>query len=157
LRFFYSFYSIDLNFINSLNFFASKFLHHKCRCFIFYTYLNFFEYMQFYLCLLMYIKCCTKSHMFSEFYLYFNELHSRQILTIFQFTNHPMTVSCGLFPLHLFLCTWFTLLFLFFIHMCIQCLGHFSPFNHPLPLPPTPSIPSRNYFALISNFVVLRV
>jgi hypothetical protein len=31
---------------------------------------------------------------------------------------------------------------------------------HPLrslPLPPTPSIPSRNYFALISNFVVERV
>jgi hypothetical protein len=25
---------------------------------------------------------------------------------------------------------------------------------HPLPLPPTTSIPSRNYFALISNFVV---
>jgi hypothetical protein len=28
---------------------------------------------------------------------------------------------------------------------------------HPLPLPPNPSIPSRNYFALISNFVVERV
>jgi hypothetical protein len=28
---------------------------------------------------------------------------------------------------------------------------------HPLPLPATPSIPSRNYFALISNFVVERV
>jgi hypothetical protein len=28
---------------------------------------------------------------------------------------------------------------------------------HTLPLPPTPSIPSRNYFALISNFVVERV
>jgi hypothetical protein len=27
----------------------------------------------------------------------------------------------------------------------------------PLSLPPTPSIPSRNYFALISNFVVERV
>jgi hypothetical protein len=27
----------------------------------------------------------------------------------------------------------------------------------PLPLPPTPSIPSRNYFALISNFVEERV
>jgi hypothetical protein len=53
----------------------------------------------------------------------------------------------------------------FFIHMCIQDLGHFSPrphplpYNplHPLPLPPTPSIPSRNYFVLISNFVVERV
>jgi hypothetical protein len=28
---------------------------------------------------------------------------------------------------------------------------------HPLLLPPIPSIPSRNYFALISNFVVERV
>jgi hypothetical protein len=37
-------------------------------------------------------------------------------------------------------------------------LGHFSPpYPHPLPLPPTPSIPGRNYFALISNFVVERV
>jgi hypothetical protein len=46
------------------------------------------------------------------------------------------------------------------IHMCIQCLGHFSllpPASsftpRPLPLPPTPSLPGRNYFALISNFV----
>jgi hypothetical protein len=46
----------------------------------------------------------------------------------------------------------------YFIHMCIQCLGHFSP------LPPAPSLtlpypllPSRNYFALISNFVEERV
>jgi hypothetical protein len=28
---------------------------------------------------------------------------------------------------------------------------------HPLPLSPTPSIPSRKYFALISNFVEERV
>jgi hypothetical protein len=28
---------------------------------------------------------------------------------------------------------------------------------HPVSLPPNPSIPSRNYFALISNFVVQRV
>jgi hypothetical protein len=28
---------------------------------------------------------------------------------------------------------------------------------HPLPLAPIPSIPRRNYFALISNFVVERV
>jgi hypothetical protein len=57
--------------------------------------------------------------------------------------------------------------FLFFIiiHMCIQGLGHFSPCPHPLPchplhplpLPLTPSIPSRNYFALISNFVEEKV
>jgi hypothetical protein len=31
------------------------------------------------------------------------------------------------------------------------------PLLHPLPRPPTPSLPSRNYFALISNFVVERV
>jgi hypothetical protein len=28
--------------------------------------------------------------------------------------------------------------------MYIQCLGHFSPFPCPLPLPPTHSLPSRN-------------
>jgi hypothetical protein len=32
----------------------------------------------------------------------------------------------------------------------------YHPLRH-LPLPPTPSIPSRNYFALISNFVIERV
>jgi hypothetical protein len=39
-----------------------------------------------------------------------------------------------------------------FIHMCIQCLGHFFP-------PPFlfPSLPGRNYFALISDFVEERV
>jgi hypothetical protein len=59
----------------------------------------------------------------------------------------------------------FLLLFFYFycfiFHMCIQCLGHFSPLAPPHPLPPTPpppssptpSIPGRNYFALISNFV----
>jgi hypothetical protein len=47
--------------------------------------------------------------------------------------------------------------------MCIQGLVYFSPCPHPLPyhplhpLPLPPSIPSRNYFALISNFVVERV
>jgi hypothetical protein len=45
----------------------------------------------------------------------------------------------------------------FIIHMCIQGLGHFSPLTPPPPLPHTPSIPSRNYFALISNFVEERV
>jgi hypothetical protein len=56
--------------------------------------------------------------------------------------------------------------FYFFIHMWIQCLSHFSPLPpqpllyhplSPLVLLPTPSIPSRNYFALISNFVEERV
>jgi hypothetical protein len=48
----------------------------------------------------------------------------------------------------------------YFIHMCIQCLGHFSPLlpapclmPHPLPYSSNPSLPGRNYFALISNFV----
>jgi hypothetical protein len=46
----------------------------------------------------------------------------------------------------------------------MQCLGHFSPLPPPPPLPPTPpppsspsSLPSRNYFALISNFVEERI
>jgi hypothetical protein len=50
--------------------------------------------------------------------------------------------------------------FISFIHMCIQCLGHFSPLPptaslSPVPSlsPPTPSLPGRNYFALTSNFV----
>jgi hypothetical protein len=53
--------------------------------------------------------------------------------------------------------------FSFIIHMCIQGLVHFSPLPPPPPLPPAPPppspppIPSRNYFALISNFVVERV
>jgi hypothetical protein len=54
--------------------------------------------------------------------------------------------------------------FSFIIHMCIQGLVHFSPLPPPPPLPPhsspflsPPSIPSRNYFALIYNFVVERV
>jgi hypothetical protein len=40
----------------------------------------------------------------------------------------------------------------------LLCL-HPLPYHplHPLTLPPTPSIPSRNYFALISNFVEERV
>jgi hypothetical protein len=65
---------------------------------------------------------------------------------------------------YLYGCSFFIKLF-FFIHMCIQGLGHFSPLPPPPPLSPlrplllpsTPSIPSRNYFALISNFVVKRV
>jgi hypothetical protein len=57
-------------------------------------------------------------------------------------------------------------LFIFsFSHMCIQCLGHFSPFppapsfTYPTPSlsPPTPLLPGRNYFALMSNFVEEKV
>jgi hypothetical protein len=51
--------------------------------------------------------------------------------------------------------------FFSFVLMCIQCLGHFSLFP-PSPsltypastlYPPTPSLPGRNYLALISHFV----
>jgi hypothetical protein len=46
----------------------------------------------------------------------------------------------------------------YFNYMCIQCLGHFFPIPpNPFVPPPTPSIPGRNYFALISNFVEERV
>jgi hypothetical protein len=60
----------------------------------------------------------------------------------------------------LLLFIYFVFGFVFFIHICIQCLGHFSPL--PLPLPPpsptqTPSTPGRNYFAHISNFVEEKV
>jgi hypothetical protein len=46
----------------------------------------------------------------------------------------------------------------YFIHMYIQCLGHFFPLS-PIPsLPlPYPSLPRRNYSALISNFVEEKV
>jgi hypothetical protein len=54
----------------------------------------------------------------------------------------------------------------FFLFVCAYNAWVISPpCPHPLPyhslrplhLPPTPSIPSRNYFALISNFVEERV
>jgi hypothetical protein len=52
----------------------------------------------------------------------------------------------------------------YYIHRHIQCLGHFSPLpptpslTPPLPpLLPNPSLPGRNYSALISNFVEERV
>jgi hypothetical protein len=72
--------------------------------------------------------------------------------------------NCFLSQLASFFLSFF-FLYSFFIHMCIQCLGHFSPCPqplpypplHPLPCPPTSSIPSRNYFALISNFVEERL
>jgi hypothetical protein len=56
------------------------------------------------------------------------------------------------------------IIIIFLIHMCIQCLGHFSPlcspcpYFCPFPFPaPITSLPGRNYFALISNFVEERV
>jgi hypothetical protein len=54
--------------------------------------------------------------------------------------------------------------FFYYIHMCIQCLGHFPPFPRPSfdppllpPLPPNLLLPGRNYFALVSSFVEERV
>jgi hypothetical protein len=48
--------------------------------------------------------------------------------------------------------------FFYYIHMCIQCLGHFSPLPPAPSLTPlNPSLPGRNYFALISSFVEERV
>jgi hypothetical protein len=54
----------------------------------------------------------------------------------------------------------FIYLFFFYYSYVHTRLGSFLPHPlpyhplRPLPIPPTPSIPSRNYFALISNFVV---
>jgi hypothetical protein len=57
-------------------------------------------------------------------------------------------------------------IYLFILFICAYKAWFISPpCPHPLPyhplcslpLPSTPSIPSRNYFALISNFVVERV
>jgi hypothetical protein len=45
----------------------------------------------------------------------------------------------------------FLIIYLFFIYMCIHCLGHFSPL--PSPLSPAPSLPDRICSALFSNFV----
>jgi hypothetical protein len=61
-----------------------------------------------------------------------------------------------------FFCFFFP--FSFIIHMCIQGLVRFTPpaptpslTTHSAPSLSPPSIPRRNYFALISNFVVERV
>jgi hypothetical protein len=48
------------------------------------------------------------------------------------------------------------LFFFLLLFICAYKAWVISP-PCPHPLPPTPSIPSRNYFALISNFVVERV
>jgi hypothetical protein len=42
--------------------------------------------------------------------------------------------------------TIYLFIYLFIIHMCIQCLGHFSPLPPPPPLPPTPPPPSTSTF-----------
>jgi hypothetical protein len=60
----------------------------------------------------------------------------------------------------------FSLFFIVLLFMCAYKawvtslpIPHPLPYHplHPLPLPHTPSIPSRNYFALISNSVEERV
>jgi hypothetical protein len=57
----------------------------------------------------------------------------------------------------------FYFLFLFLLFLCAYNAWVIPPPPlpyhplRPLPLPTTPSIPSRNYFALISNFVEERV
>jgi hypothetical protein len=41
-----------------------------------------------------------------------------------------------------------------FTHMCIQCLGHFSPLILPPPFPPQSRwLPGKTFSALFSNFV----
>jgi hypothetical protein len=45
-------------------------------------------------------------------------------------------------------------IFYSFTHMCIHCLGHFSPLSTtPFLAPPTPLFTGRTCSALISNFV----
>jgi hypothetical protein len=57
----------------------------------------------------------------------------------------------------------FLKIFIVVLFICAYKAWVISPPPHPyhplrpIPLPPTPSIPGRNYFALISNFVVERV
>jgi hypothetical protein len=74
--------------------------------------------------------------------------------------------SCGSLPHFFFKFFISFFLFLFFFYSYVHTMfGSFLPPlptpplppSHPLPLSPTPSIPDRNYFALISNFVVERI
>jgi hypothetical protein len=76
---------------------------------------------------------------------------------------HSPVIKCLLCTRHYSNRPHFSFFFSFIIHMCIQAWFISPPWPHllpyhplrPLPLPRTPSIPSRNYFALISNFVGL--
>jgi quinol-cytochrome oxidoreductase complex cytochrome b subunit len=56
-----------------------------------------------------------------------------------QLVSAANTISpfLSIISLLFFVCVFF-FLFVCFIHMCIQCLGHFSPLPPPPPLPPTP-------------------
>jgi hypothetical protein len=60
-----------------------------------------------------------------------------------------------------FVLFWFGFFPFFFYSYVHTMLGSFLPAllppTLPPPSPPTPSLPGRNYFALISNFVVERV
>jgi hypothetical protein len=58
--------------------------------------------------------------------------------------KHPVQLS------YIFLIFYYFL----FIHMCLHCLGHFSPLPPTLSLfPLPPSFPGRTSSALFSNFV----
>jgi hypothetical protein len=80
--------------------------------------------------------------------------------------SHILFPFVFLFCFGLVLVIFFYLIFIVLLFICAYIAWVISPpCPHPLPyhplcsllLPPNPSIPSRNYFALISNFVVERV
>jgi hypothetical protein len=78
--------------------------------------------------------------------------------------DEPIRITANFLTETLFIYLFIFLFLLLFIcaykawFISLPC-PHPLPYHplHPLPLPSTPSIPSRNYFALISNFVVERV
>jgi hypothetical protein len=47
--------------------------------------------------------------------------------------------------------------FFFYLYVHTMFGSFLPPSPHPLTYPPTPSLPGRNYFALVSNFVEERV
>jgi hypothetical protein len=57
---------------------------------------------------------------------------------------HKTSMRCSFLaqPALNYTATFFFNFYFFSIHMCIQCLGHFSPLPPPPPLPPIPPPPS---------------